>query len=581
MLAVGWLGTWTKRVRLTVDAGDIEEELTWFPLLIHLSASCGILAQDLTAIFDEVGASSLKLAVTKADGVSQLYVEVDSWSFGDEEAWLWVSRSDYVLDDVVDSELYLYYDGAQPDNVTYVGAVNSAVGALVWDANYVMVQHMADATVSTILDSTQYNNDGTKKANNEPLETSLGQIDGAQSFDGSNDKITVTQSSSLNLTLGTFEVWINPIDFTASFSRLFNKGNAYTIYLDTGTGLVKINIANNIGTSAERGTSLNALTAGSFNYIAITVDGANVIVYLAGGLDKSTVWVDTIHPYADNLVLGNCPTEDRPLKGISDENRISNSVRSPAWINACYETQRDHFLTFSDYEQVMPIRDYPALSNVPTLDVAGGVYPTLNKLPRECVLSLPLTEGNGDFIQDRSRYGNDGVNSGAAWTTGKTEKALSFLSDDYVTVADALSLRVTDPFTVVAWIYPRSTGQGNIGAVFDKGSYQLRMEKNELHFRVTVGGAAKVAESTGDAAPFNRWCFAVGLWDGAYVQVYVCGDRWLGAATEGPIDVSSDDVVIGNNTAHNRAFDGIICRPRIYNRALSPSEIRAVMNGVI
>jgi len=71
-------------------------------------------------------------------------------------------------------------DGADPTNV--------------WDANFKGVWHSKDITTSTINDSTAIENNGTKKAANEPIEAD-GKIAKGQSFDGSNDFIQIPNSS--------------------------------------------------------------------------------------------------------------------------------------------------------------------------------------------------------------------------------------------------------------------------------------------------------------------------------------------------------------------------------------------------
>ena len=66
-----------------------------------------------------------------------------------------------------------------------------------------MVQHMTDNPDNAhIMDSTQYDNDGTKKGANEPIETS-GKIDSAQSFDGINDYVKL-----LNCYFRTFAITV-------------------------------------------------------------------------------------------------------------------------------------------------------------------------------------------------------------------------------------------------------------------------------------------------------------------------------------------------------------------------------------
>ena len=57
-------------------------------------------------------------------------------------------------------------------------------------------------------------------------------------------------------------------------------------------------------------------------------------------------------------------------------------------------------------------------------------------------------------MSDNSGNGNDGVLSGASWTTGKYGGALSFDGvDDFVSVANSTSLDITGTrVTLSAWV---------------------------------------------------------------------------------------------------------------------------------
>ena len=125
----GWLTGWAKRIKSTIDSTDIDSDLTHFPVLVHLSSSAGYNNVDVTAIFSELGSNSKKIAVTKDDGTTQMYVEVEEWNYtgtpSTSEAWLWVSKSDWTISSTANTDFYIYYDNNKADNTTYVGDPNS------------------------------------------------------------------------------------------------------------------------------------------------------------------------------------------------------------------------------------------------------------------------------------------------------------------------------------------------------------------------------------------------------------------------------------------------------------------------
>lgn len=156
---MSWLSDWAKRVKIILDHNDIDAALSNFPHLVYLSASSGHSNKDVSFVFDELGsdANRKKIAVTKADGITQCYVEIEKWDHVNEKAWLWVKIPD--VDPDVDTELYLYYDSAHADNNDWVGDPSDAVVHNVWDDDFVLVLHMEEGLV----DSSGNNNGAVRK----------------------------------------------------------------------------------------------------------------------------------------------------------------------------------------------------------------------------------------------------------------------------------------------------------------------------------------------------------------------------------------------------------------------------------
>lgn len=139
-----WLTGWDNRVKITVNASYIDSDLTHFPLLLHLSSSCGENSADVTCVFDELqsDANRKKIAITRSDGTTQLYAEIERWDDANEEAWIWVSNSTWEVDDTNNTDLYLYYDKDHAGNTGYVGDTGSTPAQNVWDSNFGGVWHL-------------------------------------------------------------------------------------------------------------------------------------------------------------------------------------------------------------------------------------------------------------------------------------------------------------------------------------------------------------------------------------------------------------------------------------------------------
>ena len=124
---------------ITIDHTEIDSALTDFPLMVNLSSSSGTGSLDSTAIFDELGSSSLKIKAMS--GATECYIEIETWDSTTEKAVLWVKIPS--ISSTVDTEIVLSYDSTWSDNSSYVGVTGSTPGKAVWDSNFVAVYHMA------------------------------------------------------------------------------------------------------------------------------------------------------------------------------------------------------------------------------------------------------------------------------------------------------------------------------------------------------------------------------------------------------------------------------------------------------
>jgi len=130
---MAWLD-WSNIMRLTLDSSKIDSNLTDFPVLITLSSGTGTAGDfDATPVFDEVGPSYKKIAITSADGETQLPVEVEYWDATEEIAHLWTKVP--TLYSSVDTTLYLYYDSTKADNVDYVSKATDVHATVEVQAN--------------------------------------------------------------------------------------------------------------------------------------------------------------------------------------------------------------------------------------------------------------------------------------------------------------------------------------------------------------------------------------------------------------------------------------------------------------
>jgi regulation of enolase protein 1 (concanavalin A-like superfamily) len=197
-------------------------------------------------------------------------------------------------------------------------------------------------------------------------------------------------------------------------------------------------------------------------------------------------------------------------------------------------------------------------------------------------------EGSGTTARDSSPNGNDGtLVGGPVWVDGVIDGALQFDGvDDYVEVPHNPVLAIAGEVTVSVWINAeRHTGPGGVQwqGIMAKGNaprlYSLyTQDGGTLHFSTGPGGAFIGSAST-DQVPLNEWVHIAVVVDGRhtyYLNGEPAGEGGAGATLPGG---GTAPLVIGDASDADREFLGMIDEPRIYDRVLTPEEVRGIFEG--
>jgi Concanavalin A-like lectin/glucanases superfamily/PKD domain len=214
-------------------------------------------------------------------------------------------------------------------------------------------------------------------------------------------------------------------------------------------------------------------------------------------------------------------------------------------------------------------------------------YITVSLNATSLVAAYSFNEGSGTTVTDVSGNGNHGTITGATWTTsGRFGKALTFDGvNDWVSINDAGSLDLTAGLTLSAWIYPTATLTGwrtviqkehTSGAV-----YYLHASSSTNQPATGVFIGAERILSGGTRPPANAWTHLAATYDGARQRLYINGVEVANRVQTGQIQVSSGRLRIGGNSIWGEYFRGRIDEVRIYNRALTASDIQSDMNAPV
>ena len=198
------------------------------------------------------------------------------------------------------------------------------------------------------------------------------------------------------------------------------------------------------------------------------------------------------------------------------------------------------------------------------------------------VAAYGFNEGSGATLRDLSGNGNNGVISGASWTTGHSGGALSFNGlNSSVTVPNSASLAPSAAVTVEAWVRPSTNASWRTVALKTQNAGALSYA---LYSSSDTGPASMVYTSAerGAAAPSGlsttRWSHLTAVYDGSGTRIYVNGKLIATTAARGSIAESGGALKIGGNAIWGEWFKGKIDELRIYARALSAAEVQSDMN---
>ncbi|MFC1634924.1 LamG domain-containing protein, partial [Planctomycetota bacterium] len=207
----------------------------------------------------------------------------------------------------------------------------------------------------------------------------------------------------------------------------------------------------------------------------------------------------------------------------------------------------------------------------------------------DLVAHWKLDERSGDVVHDLSGNGNDGTFKGnPQWMDGKIGGAMEFNgSSGYVEIPFSESLRVINQgdFSIAAWFMLNEI-PSEYKVVFQQGddtsggpgrTWLFVHQSNEI--RSSLGGAPT---GSGVGIEGGIWYHGIVVvtegGDTDSVQIYVDGQA-AGAPREDSMEDSEGVFYIGAHKGLGNIWDGLLDDIRIYNHALTETQILAAMEG--
>jgi glucose/arabinose dehydrogenase len=197
-------------------------------------------------------------------------------------------------------------------------------------------------------------------------------------------------------------------------------------------------------------------------------------------------------------------------------------------------------------------------------------------------------ETSGTTTSDASGRGNTGTISGATrTTTGRFGGALTFDGvNDWVTVADNASLRLTTGMTIEGWMRPAANGSARWRtiAIKESGSGLAYALYGFGDGGLPSGHAFTSIERWARAASapaLNAWTHVAVTYDATTIRLYVGGTQVATQAQTGSLLAATGPLRFGGNAIWPEWFQGQLDELRVYSRALTAAEIQADMTRAV
>jgi len=405
-------------------------------------------------------------------------------------------------------------------------------------------------------------------------------------FDGSNDYLD-TNSTFPSLTNNfTISFWVKPGSSQVQYADIFgNHGGSYTgmVLQQSSATINRFEFGWGNGTSwaSSPDSSYFNLTANTWQFVTIaktSTGGTNIYVngvYVTNKPDNSSI---APHPSYTLKIAQGFDGGGRYFNGFIDEFKIYPYIRSPAEIKNDYNAGKGHAGTSKGSS------------------VNLGTNPKSSEAFSDGLVGYwKMDEGVGTTILDFSGNSNTATlgmgDSAPGWSTGKYGVGTSFDgSNDYATIPSSTTWNFSD-MTVSSWIYVtagQNTGNTNIvrkDNVNEGGTRYIfallsssTSNNDKPNFGVYDNGISNNAKSP--TALTTGWHHIVGTRNaGTSIKLYVDGQLVDNVAdpTSG-VQGGTTNLTLGGvkNSVFplSEKFTGKLDEVRIYNRALSPAEVK-------
>ncbi len=390
-----------------------------------------------------------------------------------------------------------------------------------------------------------------------------GKFGKAGNFNGSDDYVNIPNSSSVQFTNQfTAEGWFYVTSTTQNgvmglISQSGGVNQTWKWFTGSGYGGA---VSTEFHTSGGGITpSFGNVSLNTWEHYAETYDGSSVKLYKNGRLISTTSLTGNMLSPTNNIAIGcdNYSCAGRYYKGQIDQVRIFNYVRTPAQVAW-------------DYNRGKPVGwwSFDECSGSVANDRSG------NSNTGTITIGATGTQTAAGTCQS--------ANTAHAWYNGASGKLNSSLNfdgtDDHVSLPTTIG--TFSVISVAGW-FKNSLAGTIISALNGSCGDQIIYSDSNAFGQLCFSNGTYKTVYSGINTLDNQWHQGVTTFDGTYVRFYLDG-RLVGtsdAVSAGVTTHFTENNKVGSYLGFSSYFTGQIDDVRIYNYALTVTQIKDIYNG--
>jgi hypothetical protein len=409
-------------------------------------------------------------------------------------------------------------------------------------------------------------------------------------FDGTGDYISFGDDADLDFAAATdwtIEFRFRTPDISSGTRTFVSKykgddvEGGYKVYMNSSGNVVFGVDDDNSWGPDDAATSIDAYDDNQWHHVATVKDGTTGIYLYVDGLR-----VD----YDENIAATGTLVND-------DDFLVGSGIDSGGSYENYYTGFFDELRVYSSTARSADEVKADVLGVTTTRGTSAAFGPDLSYLSDGLVGYWEMEDnvsGNGQTIADSSGNGNNGTTNDDASTLDCTDGQKYGLgcdfdgSDDWILVSDSSSLDVSSGLTISTWVNldPTLAEYYMVGknATAQKAYWFATRSASPDEFDLAVfddGTTSYRVGSTNANLSADTWYHLVGTWNSGGIKLYKNGVELTTTVLSGsnPSSIfqgTSDLRIASGMLAGDAELDGTMDETRIYNRALSPSEILAL-----